>query len=336
MARRNVLIVEDNDDQRQALAINTNKWGYHTEIASNGQEAIDQLSDCAVHAVVPDLALPCVDGIALLRWMNERGKMPPTIVMTASHDLDTALTVVHELGAFWFLEKPFDPNFLRALLERAADLRSLRLDKERLERRLAYTGVLGTLAGRSAVMRSLFQLIQQVAPTSAPVLITGESGTGKEMVAQNIHQLSTRREGPFIAVNCAALPETLMESELFGHEKGAFTGAVEQRAGCFELASGGTLLLDEIGEMLPATQAKLLRVLEDHRVRRLGGKSEIPVDVRIVAATNKETQAGSLGQLRQDLYYRLSVFHLHLPPLRERLEDLPELVEALLPPLNRK
>ena len=337
MARRNVLIVEDNDDQRQALAINTNKWGYHTETASNGQEAIDKLSTSAVHAVVTDLALPCVDGIALLRWMNERGKMPPTIVMTAYHDLDKALTVVHELGAFWFLEKPFEPNFLRALLERAADLRSLRLDKERLERRLAYTGVLGTLAGRSAVMRSLFQLIQQVAPTSAPVLITGESGTGKEMVAQNIHQLSTRREGPFIAVNCAALPETLMESELFGHEKGAFTGAVEQRAGCFELASGGTLLLDEIGEMLPATQAKLLRVLEDHRVRRLGGKSEIPVDVRIVAATNKEAQmAGSLGQLRQDLYYRLSVFHLHLPPLRERVEDLPVLVEALLPPLNRK
>ncbi len=191
--------------------------------------------------------------------------------------------------------------------------------------------------GRSAVMQQVFSLIRQVAPSKAAVLVTGESGTGKELVARAIHNLSPRRDGPFVAVNCAAMPETLMESELFGHEKGAFTGALERRAGCFELAQNGTLLLDEIGEMPAATQAKLLRVLEDSRVRRLGGKTEMVVDVRVIASTNKVLdEALRKGQIREDLYYRLNVFRIPLPPLRERMEDLPALVEVLLRDLNKK
>jgi len=186
-------------------------------------------------------------------------------------------------------------------------------------------------------MQEIFALLQQAGPSRACVLITGESGTGKELVARSLHALSTRRHGPFVAINCAALPETLMESELFGHEKGSFTGASERRAGCFEVAQNGTLLLDEIGEMPLATQAKLLRILEDSKVRRLGSKNEFEVDVRVVAATNKAPEeAVREGHLRQDLFYRLNVFHIHLPPLRTRKEDIPALVEALLASLNHK
>ena len=210
-------------------------------------------------------------------------------------------------------------------------------EAERLKRELSYQGILGELVGRAAPMQEVFSLVRQVAPSKAAVLVTGESGTGKELVARAIHSLSPRASGPFVAINCTAMPETLMESELFGHEKGAFTGALERRAGCFELAQNGTLLLDEIGDMPVATQAKLLRVLEDSRVRRLGGKSEILVDVRVIASTNKVlSEALKKNELREDLYYRLNVFHIVLPPLRDRLEDIPLLTEALLGDMNRK
>src|SRR5690348_3864381 len=193
------------------------------------------------------------------------------------------------------------------------------------------------MVGRAPRMQEIFALLRQAAPSKASVLITGESGTGKEMVARTLHALSTRRQGPFIAINCAALPESLIESELFGHEKGSFTGASERRAGCFEIAQNGTLLLDEIGEMPMQTQAKLLRILEDSRVRRLGGKAEFEVDVRVVAATNKvPEEAVHSGQLREDLYYRLNGFHIHLPPLRERKEDIRAIAETLVGDLNRK
>jgi transcriptional regulator with PAS, ATPase and Fis domain len=226
---------------------------------------------------------------------------------------------------------------LRILLERATSQSRLAEETERLQRQLSYQGVLVDLVGQSSPMQQVFSLTRQVAPSKAAVLITGESGTGKELVARAIHHLSPRRSGPFIAINCAAMPETLMESELFGHEKGAFTGAIERRAGCFELAQHGTLLLDELAEMPVGTQAKLLRVLEDSRVRRLGGKSEILVDVRIIAATNKvPEEAIRRGELREDLYYRLNVFQIPLPPLRQREGDLPLLSEALIRDLNRK
>jgi len=248
-----------------------------------------------------------------------------------------AVKTVHELGAYWFLEKPIQPGVLQTLVRRAASHAGLNAEKRNLERQLGYKGALGDLVGASPRMQEIFALLQQAGPSKACVLITGESGVGKELVARALHRLSPRRQGPFLAINCAALPETLIESELFGHEKGSFTGAMERRAGCFEAAQGGTLLLDEIGEMPMLTQAKLLRILEDSKVRRLGGKSEFEVDVRVLAATNKvPEEAVRGGHLREDLYYRLNVFHVHLPPLRERKEDIDALAAALITDLNRK
>jgi len=278
-----------------------------------------------------------MDGFSFLEKLREMGDMPPTIVLTAFGNIETAVHTVHELGAFWFLEKPIQPKTLEVLVSRAASHASLRSDKQTLIRQLANNGSLGELVGTSSRMREIFALLQQAGPSKACVLITGESGTGKEMVARTLHKLSPRRSGPFIAINCAALPETLIESELFGHEKGSFTGASERRAGCFELAQHGTLLLDEIGEMPLPTQAKLLRILEDSRVRRLGGKTEFEVDVRLVAATNKvPDEAIRGGNLREDLFYRLNVFHIHLPPLRDRKEDVAPIADALINDLNRK
>jgi len=334
---RRVLIVDDEKHQREALATLLSGWGYATLTAQDGQDALEKLGDFPAQAIVTDLDMPRLNGFDLLRKLAEQGNSPPTIVLTAYGTIENAVATVHDLGAYWFLEKPIKPAALKVLLARAVERSSLWLEKERLQRRLVYRGEMEEMAGRSAAMQQLFALIQQVAPSSAAVLITGESGTGKELVAQTIHRLSPRHDAPFVAINCAALPETLMESELFGHEKGSFTGAVERRSGCFELAQGGTLLLDEIAEMQPATQAKLLRVLEDGRVRRLGARNEVQVDVRVLAATNKNPETAlSRGELRADLYYRLNVFQLALPPLREHKEDLPAIAEALLPDLNRK
>jgi DNA-binding NtrC family response regulator len=241
------------------------------------------------------------------------------------------------LGAFWFIEKPLQPQVLKMVVERALDRRRLAIHAGRLERELASRGVLGDLVGESAVMREIFVLLQQAAPAKATILITGESGTGKEIVARAIHRISPRRSGPFFAVNCAAMPESLIESELFGHEKGAFTGAMERRAGCFELARGGTLLLDEIGDMPMNTQAKLLRILEEGRVRRLGSAREIELDVRVLASTNKNlAEAIAKGAFREDLFFRLDVFEVHMPALRERKADIPLLARELISGLNRK
>ncbi|MGA2325866.1 MAG: sigma-54 dependent transcriptional regulator [Bryobacteraceae bacterium] len=332
-----VLIVDDEESQRVGLASMVAAWGFTAETAADGQEALDKLSVFPAHVLVTDLMMPRMDGFELLRRLSAQGGGPPAIVVTAFGNIETAVATMHDLGAFWFLEKPIEPRALRVLLERAASQQRLAEEAERLKRELSYQGVLADLVGRSPAMRELFSLIRQVAPSKAAVLVTGESGTGKELVARAIHSLSPRSAGPFVAINCAAMPETLMESELFGHEKGAFTGALERRAGCFELAQNGTLLLDEIGDMPFATQAKLLRVLEDSRVRRLGGKSELLVDVRVVASTNKVLEeALRKGEIRGDLYYRLNVFHIPLPPLRARMEDLPLLAEALLRDLNRK
>ncbi|MBI3665860.1 MAG: sigma-54-dependent Fis family transcriptional regulator, partial [Acidobacteria bacterium] len=336
-SRRRVLIVDDEESQRDGLATLVGGWGYAVETAADGQEALEKLEAFQAHVIITDLNMPRLDGFELLRRLREQGHAPPTIVLTAFGSIENAVATVHDLGAFWFVEKPIQAHALQVLLGRAAEQSSLSAEKERLLRRLAHSGVLGEMAGRSKAMQQVFAMIQQVAPSRASVLITGESGTGKEMVAQTIHKLSTASAGPFVAINCAALPETLMESELFGHERGAFTGAAERRAGCFELAQGGTLLLDEIGEMQPSIQAKLLRVLEDGKVRRLGAKAEVQLDVRVLAATNKvPEEAVSRGQLRQDLYYRLNVFHIALPPLRALKEDLPLITEALLRELNKK
>src|SRR6204780_421638 len=332
-----VLVVDDEESQRTALASMIKLWGYWVETAADGQEALEKLATFGAHVIVTDLNMPRMTGQELLKRLKEDGDAPPIIVQTAYGSLEAAVSIIHDLGAFWFLEKPVQSAALRLLLERAVHQGRLAEHAERLERQLRNRGLLGEMVGSSRPMREVFSLIQQVAPSRAAVLITGESGTGKELAARALHALSSRRTGPFVAINCAAMPDTLMESELFGHEKGAFTGAVERRAGCFELAQNGTVLLDEIGDMPQATQAKLLRVLEDGRVRRLGGKSEIQLDVRVIAATNAPLDTAiKEGRFREDLYYRLNVFPIPLPSLREHLEDLPLLVSALLEDLNRK
>lgn len=312
-------------------------WGYKTETAANGREALDRLAEFDADAVITDLNMPVMDGRQLLEELHRVGSGPPAIVLTAFGSVEMAVETVHQLGAFWYLEKPVRPKELKAILERAIAQRRLAAHSERLERELSSQGVLGGMVASSQSMRAVFALLQQAAPTKATILITGETGTGKEVAARAIHEISPRRGKPFLAINCAALPETLIESELFGHEKGSFTGAAERRAGCFELASGGTILLDEIGEMPIGTQSKLLRVLEDRRVRRLGSAKEIEVDVRIIASTNRDLRTAiQNAAFREDLYFRLNVFEVDLPPLRERLEDIPLIASAQIRELNRR
>src|SRR5581483_3436224 len=327
-----ILIVDDDERQRSALTAMLSGRDFDTEVASDGQDALERLATFNPDVIVADLVMPRMDGFELLRRLKDQGCLTPAIALTGFGSMEKALSAVHDLKAFWFLEKPVEPRAFKILLERAIRYnRSLRKTDE-LKRDLSLHGVLGNLVGTSPAMQQVFSLIRQVAPTSASVLICGESGTGKELVAREIDKCSPRGEGPFVAINAAAFPETLIESELFGHEKGAFTGAMERSAGCFEQAHGGTLLLDEIGEMPPSTQPKLLRVLEDLRVRRLGGKQEIAVDVRVLAATSQEVGT----HLREELYYRLSVFQIIVPPLREHKEDILPIADVMLQNLNKK
>jgi DNA-binding NtrC family response regulator len=327
-----ILIVDDDERQRTAFAAMLSDGDFDTQFAADGKEALERLTAFNADVIVADLVMPRMDGFELLRCLKERGNLTPAIALTGFGSLEKALSAVHDLKAFWYLEKPVEPLAFRILLERAIRYKRSLQKTDELKRDLSVRGVLGDLVGTSPAMQQIFSLIRQVAPTSAPVLICGESGTGKELVAREIHKCSPRGDGPFVAINAAALPEALIESELFGHEKGAFTGAMERSAGCFEQAHGGTLLLDEIGEMPPSTQPKLLRVLEDLRVRRLGGKHEIAVDARVLAATSQE-----LGtHLREELYYRLSVFQIVVPPLREHKEDIPPIADVMLQNLNKK
>ncbi len=333
----NVLIVDDELDQRQYLAEVVTEWGHLVSQAADGKEALELLSSSPVDVLVTDLMMPRMDGFELLRTLGAEDRLPPSIVMTAFGSIEKAIATIHDLGGFWFLEKPVDTVALKVLLTRAGAQSRLAKENEQLRRQLASKGALGDLVGRSAPMVQIFDLIRQVAPTKASVLITGESGTGKELVARALHDNSRRSQGPYVALNCAAMPETLIESELFGHEKGSFTGAFERRIGALESAAGGTLFLDEIGEMPLAMQAKLLRVLEDFRFRRLGSRIELTADVRIIAATNRDPmKAIQEGKFREDLYYRLNVFHIEIPPLRDRKDDIPLIVEAMIHSLNRK
>ena len=327
-----VLIVDDDERQRNALAAMLSGDDFETQVAADGQEALERLTAFNADVIVADLVMPRMDGFELLRHLKERGDLTPAIALTGFGSMEKALSAVHDLKAFWFLEKPVEPRAFKILLERAIRYKRSLQKADELKRDLSLRGVLGDLIGRTPAMLEIFSIIRQVAPTSAPVLICGESGTGKELVAREIHKCSPRGDGPFVAINAAALPETLIESELFGHEKGAFTGAMERSAGCFEQAHHGTLFLDEIGEMPPSTQPKVLRVLEDLRVRRLGGKSEIPVDARVLAATSQAPGT----HLREELYYRLSVFQIVIPPLRERKEDIPLIADVMLQNLNKK
>ena len=336
MADEKVLIVEDEENERTGMAELVTSWGYRAETARDGLEGLEKITSWNPGIVVTDLKMPRMDGMELLEHVAAQPQPIAVILLTAQGSIDSAVNAM-KMGAYDFIQKPVDTTRLKQILQNAARQRGTEVELEVTRRKLRDTGQLGSLVGSSKKMQEIFRLTEMVSPSTASVLITGESGTGKELVARTIHDLSPRKGKPFVAINCAAIPETLIESEIFGHEKGAFTGALERRAGCFELAEGGTLLLDEIGEMPIATQAKLLRVLEDHKLRRLGSKVESNVDVRVLAATNKTPdEAVARGELRNDLYYRLNVFNIHMPPLREHKEDLPDLVNSLLADMNAR
>lgn len=336
MSQEKVLIVEDEENERTGLAELVSAWGYRADTARDGAEGLEKVTSWSPAIVVTDLKMPRMSGLELLERIAGEAQTIAVIVVTAQGTIDSAVQAMR-MGAYDYITKPIDTNRLRTILQNATALLGTRAELEVTRKKLRDNGSLGSLVGASKKMQEIFRLIEMVAPSTASVLITGASGTGKELVARTVHELSTRRGKPFIPINCAAIPETLIESEIFGHEKGAFTGALERRTGCFELAEGGTLLLDEIGEMPIATQAKLLRVLEDRKLRRLGSKVETTVDVRVLAATNKiPEEAVSRGELRNDLYYRLNVFNIHMPPLREHKEDIPDLVQSLLADMSAK
>ena len=331
-----LLVVEDDVNERTGLTDLLSAWGYETRSAGDGDEALEMLAPFEPQVVISDLRMPKLTGMELLRRLRDEAPETALIMLTGQATVEEAVEAT-KLGAFNFIEKPIDPKRLQVELRNCLERHESARQLEIARRRLRDSGVFGRLLGESKPMQAVRSLIEQVAPSSASVLITGESGTGKELAARTLHDLSPRKANPFVAVNCAAIPESLMESEIFGHEKGAFTGATERRLGCFELADTGTLLLDEIGEMPMATQAKLLRVLEDSHVRRLGSKQEVAVDVRVLAATNKvPEEAVAKGQLRNDLYFRLNVVQIDMPPLREHLEDLEDLVRGVLEDLSRK
>jgi DNA-binding NtrC family response regulator len=331
-----VLIVEDDSAARVGLEQLVKSWGFVAESASDGEEALEKVTSFRPAIVISDVVMPRMDGLSLLRALQNQGADVTTLLLTAQGTVETAVEAMKE-GAYDYLTKPIDIQRLKILLDKIVERLETMREVKALRRQLREHGTFGSLIGNSPEMRKIYSIVEQASPTSASVLITGESGTGKELVAQTIHQLSPRASFPFVAINCAAIPETLLESEIFGHEKGAFTGAADRRQGCFELADRGTLFLDEIGEMTPATQVKLLRVLQERKFRRLGGRTEQSVDVRVIAATNIDPQeAVKAVKLREDLFYRLNVFAFRLPPLRERKEDLQLLVQAFINEFNAR
>jgi DNA-binding NtrC family response regulator len=334
--RDRILIVEDEENARKGYEALLQRWGFEVLGVGTAEDALAKFSAFQPDTLIADVELPGMNGLDLIAQFGAELRDVPAIIITGKGSEERAVAAI-EAGAFWYIEKPLKGPVLRALLDRALGKARDARQLASLQRQLREAGRLGDLVGASKPMQEVMRIVEMAAPSSASVLITGETGSGKEIVARTIHRLSPRADRPFVAINCSAIPETLMESEIFGHERGAFTGAAERRIGCFELADGGTLLLDEIGEMPAPTQGKLLRVLEDHKVRRLGSKSETPVDVRVLAATNKNPeQTVANGGMRQDLYFRLNVFHIHLPPLREHKEDISLLVEYMLRDINTK
>ncbi|MGZ8441874.1 MAG: sigma-54-dependent transcriptional regulator [Candidatus Binatia bacterium] len=321
--RPTVLVVDDDAATRQGLTVLLDGWGYQASEAEDGKAALAACDRELPEAIVTDLMMPGMTGLEFVAALGERVQQAAVVFVTGQAAIDTAVQAI-KLGAYDYLSKPLEPQRLRAVLEKALKQITLSRETGALRQRLeSPLGSYGALIGKSAPMRKLYQQIGQIAATNAAVLVSGESGTGKELVAQTLHDLSPRRNGNFLALNCAAISPTLMESELFGHEKGAFTSAVDRHLGCFEQADGGTLFLDEITEMALEVQPKFLRVLEEGQIRRIGGNKNIQVSVRVVAATNRQPlTAVKDGKLRQDLFYRLNVFYLELPPLRERAEDI--------------
>src|SRR5262249_1781024 len=326
-----VMVVDDHQASAEGLAESLLEWGHEARTAGGVAEAVALMEGWRPDAVVSDLRMDGhTAGLDLLREVRARDPWIGFILVTGHGSIEDAVLATRD-GAFDFLTKPVDLDRLRLLLERLAERNEMRSEVTQLRQKLATLGEAGMLVSRSIAMSKLAEVMNRVAPSAASVLITGESGSGKDFIAQILHDLSGRARAPFVAVNCPAIPEALLESELFGHERGAFTGALAEHAGLFEHAAGGTLFLDEITEMTTGLQAKLLRVLETRRFRRVGGRDEKLADLRIVAATNRDPeQAVKEGRLREDLFYRLNVFHLHVPPLRERREDIAPLVARFI------
>ena len=332
---RTVLVVDDEPAARYGMR-RALEPAYKIVEAGSADEARTAFSSAPPDLILLDIVMPNEDGLSLLRWMRSSGHETPVLIVSA---LDTARKAVEALqtGAADYIVKGFDIAELRARVANLLRVADLGAENERLRRELVADGQFGRMIGATASMRRVFEMAERAAKTDATILILGESGTGKDLLAQEIHARSVRAAGPFIAVNCAALPENLIESELFGYEKGAFTGAAQQRKGKFELASSGTLFLDEIGDMNPVTQAKVLRAIENRTIERLGGSQPVEVDVRLLSATHRNLSAEiAAGRFREDLYYRLRVITLELPALRDHKEDIPKLAEAFVAQLGSR
>ena len=325
-----ILIVDDEKNIRDGLAEAFALEGYATLTAQDGQEAQNILDDHYVDLVVTDLKMPKVSGMELLQFIKRRWQNIPVIIITAHGDISEAVAAM-QYGALEFITKPLDLDHLLKLTKNALEIRELSIKNQELREEVLAQQRISSIIGKSPAMRKIFDLVRKVAPTKASVLITGESGVGKELIADAIHNLSPRRDKPLIKVHCAALAESLLESELFGHEKGAFTGAQTRKRGRFEMADTGSLFLDEIGEINQNVQIKILRVLQERKFERVGGESTLEVDVRFIAATNKDLKLEiEEGRFREDLYYRLNVVNIHVPPLRERREDIPLLAATFI------
>lgn len=332
----NVLIVDDEKNIRSGLGRALELDGYRTLLAADGQEAIDVIRSEEIDLVIADLKMPRVSGEELLRHVVDQYPSVPVIILTGHGTIETAVQAMRD-GAYDFLTKPVSLDRLSLLAKRALANRELVLQHRQLQNELEQQRESSAIIGKSSALQDVLNVVKQVAPTKASVLITGESGVGKELIADAIHRLSDRSANPLIKVHCAALSETLLESELFGHEKGAFTGAIGRKRGRFELANTGTIFLDEIGEINQSVQIKILRVLQEKRFERVGGEETLDVDVRIVAATNRDLKEEiAKGSFREDLYYRLNVVNIHVPPLRDRKDDIPLLSAAFIKEFSKE
>jgi DNA-binding NtrC family response regulator len=332
--QKRVLVVDDDESMRDMVAEMLADGGFAASTADNGEAALSWLSENTVECVLTDLQMPEMDGLALLGALREAHPHTSAVMMTSFGSIQTAVEAMR-LGAQDFITKPFDADQLIVTIERVLELRGLEAENRRLRAAAGRVASFGDLVGKSAAMNEIYALIRKIESNTSNVLITGESGTGKEVVARTIHMTGTRSEGNFVPINCTAMPEGLLESELFGHVRGAFTGAHSNKRGLIEEASGGTLFLDEIGDMAPSLQGKLLRVLQDREVRPVGGNHANKVDIRLLAATNQDLrQEISEGRFREDLFYRLNVIPLHIPPLRERREDIVPLAQSFLAGLS--
>lgn len=325
--KHRILIVDDEESMRDFLSIMLHREGYHVDTAVDGAQAVTHLRDHSYDLVISDMKMPRMTGMELLAHIKERTPETVVLMVTAFSSTDEAVEAMKQ-GAYDYITKPFKNEEIRLIVKNALERRELRQEnlalKEELGKRFSFEG----LIGKSKAMQDVFTMVKKVAASPVKVLVTGESGTGKELVAKAIHYNSDRRNGPFVPINCGAIPENLLESELFGHEKGAFTGAIRQKPGLFETAANGTIFLDEIGELPALMQVKLLRVLQENEFRRVGGTKDIQADVRVLAATNRHLEeAVAEGTFREDLYYRFNVIRVDLPPLRQRREDIPVMID---------